>query len=868
MTVRRDPKRPNSLRIGDLTYRSERPYFDLGALLSEPAVWLGNDELRTFLGDEAFHAIVGRQRGANHFVTLEPDCGVAPSPDRARALVADIAPSEATVSSVHAGAVLLRATGALATHAVQHLERGMSQPHTEIPDLCRAVLRRTVHSIDTDVVRLALRALLAGESENQLLSTVQVFIARHGANLLHDEDLEVVAEGGMPDAHVQALVDSLSERARVGTNGEPLGNAERDVIVGTMRIVSVYAVVHPNWFARVRYPLARLTLHADASVAAHAGEQLDQLQLGFRVRIGTNVRIAMDPASGEEYGWRDVVVFDDDVPPSHEELVIRAITDTTMIRESVFLFGGVLLNLAEIPRRSLWVSHLGTKHGKSVYRLSIQTRARGSFDIALNLAETLPVAEMREEIRWLMSAGDEPPLVELFGGYFPEYGIFTEEFIPGETVDRQVARLVRIGSVERLRVLWPFLVWSALGAHIDFWDRSGRTIALAAPSPSNLIIPSHDYQVGARLISISDRVPCSSFDDLLGRFERAFIQPCEETTPQIANLTSPVTLLSAFIDTLGFERGVALLQEAADGAYSARIKSFLEAVDARGFTPKRVYFASQRYARWIAVNPSATVEARGDMLHELWETYHLDEQEERYPDTRIRFFRQTVFKEARARIATEIDRLMAAMRERKLDSREIGEQVAAIRGSCSPSVDEDYFLARMAFRHLRPSDEASLISLPAGHTKVADVLVSLHDNEGEAFGVRGPMSPRDVGSLLGLFHKANLVVSFAPHHEFLLAIDDHEHVIGGLFYRFTSSAQVFLEKIVVAREVRKRGVSDGLMREFMKRMRARGMETVITGYFRPEYLLRFGFHPQARFGGLVRDLSAEPIEKNPNGGRL
>lgn len=865
LTVARDPERPALMRIGDLAYRSERPYFDLGALLSEPAMWLGNDELRTFLGDEAFRAIVGRQRDASHRVRLVPGCGVAPTPERARALSADIAPSEATVSSVHAAAVLLRASGTLATDAVRHLERGLSQPHTEVPHLCRAVLERTVESSDQDVVRLALRALLGGESENKLLSTVHLFLARHGANLLRDEDLEVVAEAGLPDTHVQALVDHLSQRARVGgPKGESLDKSERDVIVGTMRIVAVYAVVHPDWFARARYPLARLTMHADASVAAHAGEQLDQLQLGFRVRIGTNVRLALDPATGQEYGWRDVVVFDDEVPSPHRDLIVRAVTDTTMVRESVFLFGGVLLNLAEIPRRSLWVSHLGTKHGKSVYRLSVQTRARGSFDVALNLAESLPVAEMREEIRWLMSAGDEPPLVELFGGYFPEYGIFTEEFIPGETVDRQVARLVRLGSMERLRVLWPFLVWSALGAHVDFWDRSGRTIALAAPSPSNLIIPSHDYQVGARLISISDRVHCTDFDDLLGRFERAFVRPVEESTPQLANLISPVVLLSAFIETLGLDRGVELLRSATEGAYGEAVTSFLQAVDARGYTPKRVYFASQRYARWIAVNPSATVEARGDMLRELWDTYHLDEVEARYPDTRIRFFRQTVFKEAREQIASELDRLMARTRARRLDSQELGEQIAAIRGSSNPDRDEDYFLARMAFRHLRPSDQASLISLPAGHTKVADVVVTLHDNAGESFRVRGPVSPRDVGSLLGLFHRANLVVSFAPHHEFLLAVDDHDHVIGGLYYRFTSPSQVFLEKIAVAREQRKRGISDGLMREFMKRMRARGVEAVITGYFRPEYLLRFGFRPEARFGGLVRDLGADPIDRDPS----
>jgi len=817
LRVAPDPERPSVVWVGDLAYRSEKACFDLGALLSDPAIWIGNDQLRGFVGEEAFHALVARRRETEHRVVLEPVPGPAPSDERIRELAVEVAASEASASSVHAAAVLLRASGDQAADAVRHLERGLGQPHTEIPILCRGVLKRTVQASDTAVARLALRALLAGESPDHLIVTVQRFLAHHGESLLRDSDLEAIAEAGLPDCHVQLLVDYLSERARVGGNHpEPLDRAQREVVVGIMRVVAAYAVVHPAWFARARYPLARLSLHADPSVSAHAGEQLDQLQLGFRVRIGANLRLAVDPATGQEYGWRDVVVFDDGVPEAHRNTIIGAITDTTLVRESVFVFGGVLLNLAEIPRSSLWVSLLGAKHGKSVYRLSIHTRTRGSFDVALNLAETLPVADLREEIRWLMSAGDDPPLVELFGGFFPEHGMFTEEFIPGETVDRQVARLSRLGAIDRLRVHWPFLVWSALGAHIDFWDRSGRTVAVT-PSPGNLIIPSHDYHVGARLVSISDRAECTGFDDLLRRFEESFVHPVEQSTPALAGLVSPVILLSAFIETLGLERGVALLRQATGGAYGNAVEHFLEEVEARGYTPKRVYFAAQRYARWIAVNPEATDEARGDMLRELWDTYHLNREEARYPDTRVRFYRHTVFKEARDPIASDLDRLMGQLRSNPLDRQAFGEQVAAIRGSSNPSATADYFLARMAFPHLRPSDEAALISLPSGHTRIADVAVTIHDIEGAPFRVRGPVTPRDVGSLLGLFHDANLVVSFSPEHEFLLAVDEHEHVIGGLFFRNTRKDRVFLEKIVVSRRHRKRGISDGLMREFIDR---------------------------------------------------
>ena len=68
------------------------------------------------------------------------------------------------------------------------------------------------------------------------------------------------------------------------------------------------------------------------------------------------------------------------------------------------------------------MSLLGRQHGKSVYRLSIHTRARETFDIAINVAETMPPAELRDEVLWLLAAGAPPPLVEALRRLLPGVG--------------------------------------------------------------------------------------------------------------------------------------------------------------------------------------------------------------------------------------------------------------------------------------------------------------------------------------------------------------------------------------------------------------------------------------------------------------
>ena len=63
-----------------------------------------------------------------------------------------------------------------------------------------------------------------------------------------------------------------------------------------------------------------------------------------------------------------------------------------------------------------------------------------------------------------------------------------------------------------------------------------------------------------------------------------------------------------------------------------------------------------------------------------------------------------------------------------------------------------------------------------------------------------------------------------------------------------------LEKIVVAERFRKKGVADGLMRELFNRLRATGVKTVTTGFFRPEFFYAYGFAIEKRYAGLVKNL--------------
>ncbi len=856
LAIGRDPAAPGALRIGDLAYAVDSAVLDLGALLARPSLWLGNEALRRFLGEEAFVSLVARRRkGTGRDIRIDPRLWIPPGPDRLDGLLRAVDRPEVGIGSIHAAAELLRAERPEARLAIHHLHLGLAIPTSDQAARCRALLRRAADAPDEDVRRRAFRVLLPNEEPSETLATLRLFLDRMGPLALRDENLADLGERGLSDAQVQLLLAHLSsDRAQL----PPEEPTDRTLVVGVMRLLTATAIAHPSHFAAVRIPLARLTLHEDPAIAARAGEEFDRLRRGFSNWIGPNLRLAIDPATGAEYGWSDVLVFEPSVGDAARPVLLQAIADSTLVRASVFVLArGVLLSLADIPPGGATVALLGRQHGKAVYRLSIHTRSNEVFDVAINLAEALSFAALRDEVNWLLAAGAPPPLVEQFAGYFGEWGIFTEEFIPGEDVERQVARLVRGGEGRRLDLLWPFVAVTALECHVRFWDRAGRRLALRDPSPSAFIVPSHDYQTGARLVSISDRSPCPTLDELLDRFQASFLDRVERARPDLAGRASEALLLSSVIEALGLERGLPVLEEAATGRRAIAVTTYLDHLRADGHTPLRVLFAVRRFRRWLQVNPAATLEARSTHLGEQWSTYLLGELEGVWPDTRIRYFRQTVFADARPELAAALDRLMTRARGLPAGALDLAEQVAALRTAVRATEAEDHFLARMTYRYLDPSEEVALISMPhAGHT-TTEVVVALTDEAGERYAVRGPVSPREVARLLQIFHEANLQVAFSAEHEFLLTLGARETVTGGLFHRPAGGHRVHMEKVVVARKQRGKGLADGLMREFFRRMRARGVQAVETGYFQPEYLKRFGFRTDPSSGGLVRVLGAD-----------
>lgn len=852
-----------TVRVGAALYRYSGRAIDLGALLATPRLWLGNDELVAFVPLE----LDDRQRPGRSAETVEWYGHAEPleptATDR-KALDEAFRRTEWSLTDLDLAARMLVSTDEeSAVNAVRLLERVLTG-HEEGPlaEPARVLLARGADVASAEVRRRAFQSLVPVERATRFRDTLSKFLASD-SRLLDAETRAVLCEQSLPEPKVEAFTslawDVCNESAEA---------AEKEQLaISLMQFLAEYGGSHPTRFRRIRVFLVRVSQFGPTDrLREQAEEARSALRNGFFQWLGPTSRIAVDTETGQEYRWEDVIVFEEGMDEDDRRRLLSAIKNTPLLSGSIFLlYGGKVIRLTDIPPGGVWIRLVGSRHGKTVYRITVQTRAQESYELAANLNKSLNAEQVGAEINWLIlcaDSGDRPPVVEEFGGYVPDPDVWTEEFIPGATLDREMRRLSRRPDEgESLVQLWPFLAWSALSAFVDFWQRTGRSCEIAELSPCDIIVPTHDYHRGSRIVSLSVRCDHRGILSMLDSFKARFVRSVEQEFPDLEGVVDWDVVFSSLLEVVGEQEGLAAYELALETEAGApeelrtALRDYVSTVRSRGFLPMRLYFATKRYRRWAQLNEDATPQARARTLQEFYDTYGLDQLAKSYPEVRLRFFRETVFRDSSPELAQGLDDLIRSARAGEMREGELAGAVADLRHRLKLEPGDDYFLARIPFAYLRPEDSVDFVSSDLGGEYQSEIVVTLEDLDANIFRVRHALTPKEVERLHRLFLAAKLDVRFGPEHRYLVAISDREQIIGGIYYTVEESGTAaHLEKIVVAEPYRRKGVADGLMKQFFNRLRAAGVGTLTTGFFRPEYFYSYGFKIERRYAGLVKEL--------------
>ena len=866
-----DPRDSERIRIGNLWYRVNGRNVNIGDILSRPNLWLTNQQLVELTHEKIFQWNRIKQEEPNIAIDFEkkPTCYKKALIWEAFRLIRDS--HIRNLRALHiSGLVVKFGDEKQASDAVEFLGEMVTNAMDPLRPHTIQMLNWAVMNPSRKVKRLAFLKLYRHIPEAQWIQVFHHFLEAD-ASFFDDSVRKELCRWDLSDAifnQILTLAEELVAR-EAREKAQKLSTKVNTLIL----FLRDFATLRPTKYRIIRRFFTTYSVeNVNRPLQKSLQRAMESMERTFREWLGPNSPVAIDPDLSKEYSWKDVIVFDDNVPDQHIYLLQELISRTPFIREALFLFTNhLIVNLKDLPPGGIWITALHQHHGKAVYRISVQTRYQGRYDITANVVTNLSEEEVREELAWSIICSEkapQPKLVEEFGGYWPEYHVWSEEFIPGETVADFYQRMTRQGGEERLRritFLWPYIIWSSCKAYVDFWNRTGKRYEIADPGPENVIVPHHDYQTGTRIISITARKPHRSLAEAIMNYYQHFIQPMLDKYPFLKKTTRWQFIFSPVLEILGEEAGIHMLEEMLRKDTSQQLpadlkreaQEYLESIRRQGFMPKQLYFAKKRFERWKQVNPEATTEADAATVQELYDTYGLHAMEKKYPETRVRFYRETVFRQASDALKQQLDQLINLLKKHKLRGDDLVQYITQMQTNLQIEDWEKYLLTRMTYAHLRASDIAELMTMDTGEKTTAALVVTFLDKEGEQIRVRNPINPKEVAALHRMFHQSNLPVSFEPRDQFLLAFNQRDQLVGGLFYHIHENDTVHLEKIVVASHYRRKRVSEGLLNEFFNRMRSLGYKRVRTGFFRPEFFYRFGFRIEKGYPGLVKMLVEE-----------
>ena len=857
----------NSLIIGNFTYNTNDNIIDLQSILICPELWLGNNSFTDFIGKSVFR--IARFEQTNSIKLQFPFNNKESSES-----VKNIDDFEGAVDlyELHKSTDKLY-NGDLKAFAVYN--RLFRSNHEELKRIAFNIL---LSFREHDNISLRLRAIetilpeLSGELFYELL-----FDTFKKYNDEKSKDKFSINIPLLNDEHFKAI---LSQLGKYRKDLNTIEKVQLLFIQILLPFVADYGIYHPTKYIWARSELYWWQIvECPKRILSLAQKEHYKLINGFRSWIGPNRKLAINRNDDSEYNWKDVIIFDELIEPAIQETLLNAITNTALIKESIFLFyDHRLIELNDINPEGVWVTLLGKNHGKTVLRILVQTKNDDSYNFAININDNHEKEFIEEEIKWLIIMGSSihgEKFIEEFGGYWPEYNLYTEEYIPGETLSQYLERnrneIEENSAPDRWQMRWLHFIWSGTAAYINFWWRSDKKVQIGDPSPKNLIIPEHDYTSGTRLISITNRQKTSEISNLLFRIYKNFIDDTENEYIGLKRMADWELIFSVIMQETKVKYGIPLIKQFKEeinnntykkktakkyGLTDKRIDDFLLEVENEGVLTKRMVFAALRYERWLDLNQNATLKARTTILQELYQDYKLGELLSEYPETRVRFFLMTCLKDSNDNLKKLLSELIKELRSKIVTEDDLQNRLHHIHENIKVSDEEKFFLTHLVFKHLAAADYIELVTMNEGDNSRVDLVMLCEDKDGNGYRIRPPFHPKEIARFHSILIKSNLEPIFQGDHEFLLIFDIKDRLVGGVYWKQSKKDTIaHFEWIVIRSNYRKKDLSNRLMDELFIRLKNKGIQHVIAGFFQEEFFYKHGFKIDRNFGGLVKNIT-------------
>lgn len=841
-----NPQDDAVIQIGNGYYRCDNTIIPLERILQDEQLWLGNWDLVHFLGFEA-------TQWKHRCVLQKTETGIQlkyllPCQHHTSKLIQDISlfthytesslSTQQLVVSHTAISALFSAQTEIALQGLQIVQNLLKQQDIPVASLLHQRLLMT-NQLEVSIALAAFKTLLSLGNINLQAQTLYTFLS--SPVFIWDHNVAEVLFALPPYKETwQGMIKVLYEYR----NKKDITALELDHLRTVIRLTPTYVEKYPHAYKGMREELARWIL-AEHPLAPDAQQAILSMTEKFRSWLGPHASYAVHPDTGKSYTWDDVLIFDDGLDPAEQEKIRLAFSNTVLLKESLFLLANqVIVELSDILPGNIWITLQENKYDRRIYHVTIQTRQGKYYQFVLYTCYPNHLAKHITGLWWLIWDGMTPwdtRILPECGGVWIEYQLISVEHITYHSLEKWLANLESDEEAinnQRLANIWPGLVLRSIELYVEFWRRTGQRWLPTDPSPQNICLPIEDEKAGGKIRQVTGRKPFTNIWEMIVTLRQRFFDRIFFHHPIVTKATNIHWLFHPFLEVLGEQKGIELLQQALQEAQMQnqhpelrdQLERYIDIILKDGFLPRQLYLALQRYQHWLHLHPMASTTAMHQTLEELYHTYHLRNLEKTYPALRLHYFLNTVLTSLPIEIKAILEQCIQYLRYRNLTQESLREKLSALANSPKIGERESFFITRIYYPHLQENEKAIWIPIAGQEGYKTALMITKIGKDGEVYHVRAPQKPKEEASLRQLFVQAKLEIDFLDHHCMLILLNHREEILGGIVYSKISDEIVYLKKIVIAQTHRNRGLGAMLLRMFFEWMQYEKVQYITASF--------------------------------------
>jgi GNAT superfamily N-acetyltransferase len=855
--------KPDHIMIGDLIYQIENTVIDLGILVRQPRLWLGNKNLLEF-----------------HPCKIGWDTRLSPYNNNVYLPGKDVRPIYEAVElkkQYNIGQEL-ELSNKLIISALNGSKEAAKESVEQLGALLKTtderlgnVIRRRLESLAThdefEIRSLAYMILLIDEPTPNYEEVLPAFI-ESGLPFLDKNSISIIATSSMNRRRLETLRQRLyNYRTKLSW---PVTDVHRRQFINIFELLVDFANYRPEYYDTVRSELASWILHtSDPELSQAAEKEFARLYRKYESRLTES-----SPEFSDEH-WDSLLVFGEELIEEEKRRIKEILIGTTFLKQSIILaFDDRLFEIDQIQPGGIWISRIVSRRKYLRYRVSINTRTGKHYDLQVIISEDVNDPEVLKTIYWLMTISNYPyghRILPRLGCCRPELGARSLVYKGDLTVWERIRELsslrLNIASSPRSWALKKLIVRS-LAVIFRGWILSGRRIIPGAIAPENVMAPDQDFMEDSIIQSLSGWQYYESKISLIEPMIKNFIQKTAAHYPWSRDMLNEEWIFDACVEEMGPEEASIFLselrEEVDDVSDSDSIKNiisiideYIESLNNKYYVPIRVQNAISRYENWAEINSDAIPKAKQQLVDELLRLYRFDRLSE---IARYHLYRYTYFKDSGQEVMDAFDNLLYRMFKNPTLPAIKMIELTSLHEAIIDTEDRKVF-GSLIFPSANKPHQMDLLTVGDSEHKQVIMQTSVTDKLGETHTFREPIEPSEIGQLYRLFFKEGYSKTVNESDRFLVVIDSYGQIIGGLCYRFEGDDVVLLDGSVVAAPFMGRGIGSALVEDFCNRMGNQNIRIVKTHFFLRKFYLRRGFKVDQRWGALVRFLKSRDYEK-------